>query len=62
MKQPTGWHRWDAVLAGFIGVAIVARPGTGHIPLGGAALGLAAATLTAMVSILQEALGTAGTS
>ena len=57
LKEPTGWHRWGAVLAGFVGVVIVARPGTGHIPLGGAALGLVAATLTAMVSILLRQIG-----
>jgi len=57
LREPTGWHRWAAVVAGFVGVLIVARPGTGHMPLGGAALGLAAATLTAAVSILLRQIG-----
>jgi len=52
LKEPTGWHRWAAVLAGFIGVLIVAQPGSGHFPLWGALSGLAAAFTTASVSIL----------
>lgn len=57
LKEPTGWHRWSAVLAGFVGVVIVARPGTGHIALGGAAFGLGAATAAATVSILLRQIG-----
>ncbi|MEO9132397.1 MAG: DMT family transporter [Sphingomonas sp.] len=57
LKEQTGWHRWGAVLVGFLGVLIVARPGSGNIPLAGAALGLTAATLTAVVSILLRQIG-----
>ncbi|WP_247653688.1 DMT family transporter [Labrenzia sp. PHM005] len=29
LKEQVGWRRWSAVLAGFIGVVIVVRPGAG---------------------------------
>src|SRR4051812_36098034 len=45
LREPTGWHRWGAVLVGFAGVLIIARPGTGHFPLLGTALGLSSALL-----------------
>ncbi len=58
LREPTGWWRWGAVLAGFAGVVIVARPGSGAgiLPLG-IATGLAAALGTATVSILLRTLG-----
>lgn len=28
LKEPVGWRRWSAVLAGFIGVMLVVKPGT----------------------------------
>ena len=52
LREPTGWHRWAAVVTGFAGVLIVAQPGSGHFPVWGAITGLAAALLTASVSIL----------
>ncbi|MDQ2893196.1 MAG: DMT family transporter [Pseudomonadota bacterium] len=52
LREPTGWHRWGAVLIGFTGVLIVAQPGGGHFPLWGALAGLGGALLTATVSIL----------
>jgi drug/metabolite transporter (DMT)-like permease len=52
LHEPTGWHRWVAVAVGFAGVLVVAQPGGGHFPLWGAISGLAAAFLTASVSIL----------
>ena len=57
LREPTGWHRWLAVLVGFGGVLIVAQPGSGHFPIWGAATGLAAALLTASVSILLRQIG-----
>ena len=61
LGEPTGWRRWAAVLAGFAGVVIVARPGGigvgGGLPLAGAALGLAGAFGTAWVSILLRRIG-----
>jgi len=57
LKEPTGWHRWGAVLAGFIGVLIVTQPGSSHIPLGGALVGLTAALFVAIVAIQLRQLG-----
>jgi drug/metabolite transporter (DMT)-like permease len=57
LKEPTGWHRWAAVAAGFVGVVIVAQPGSAHFPLWGAVAGIAAAFLTAVVMILLRRIG-----
>ena len=57
LGEPTGWHHWLAVLAGFGGVLIVAQPGSGHFPIWGAVTGLIAASLTATVSILLRQIG-----
>lgn len=57
LREPTGWHRWGAVVFGFVGILIVTRPGSGHVPLLGVAAGLTAGLLTAIVSILPRQLG-----
>ena len=57
LKEPTGWHRWGAVLAGFAGVLIVAQPGSAHIPPLGAMVGLLAALFVAIVAILLRQIG-----
>ncbi|CAN5497598.1 DMT family transporter [soil metagenome] len=57
LKEATGWHRWSAVVVGFAGVLIVAQPGSGHIPLLGAAFGLTAALFAAIISILLRQIG-----
>ena len=57
LREATGIYRWSAVVIGFVGVVIVAQPGSGHIPLLGAATGLAAAFLSASVSILIRRMG-----
>ncbi|WBH16757.1 DMT family transporter [Sphingomonas radiodurans] len=57
LHEPTGWRRWGAVLAGFVGVMIVTQPGNGHIPLLGIATGLGAAFCTACISILLRTIG-----
>ncbi len=57
LGEPTGWRRWAAVLVGFAGVLIVAQPSGSNIPLAGAACGLVAAALTAVVSILLRQIG-----
>ncbi|MEG3179271.1 DMT family transporter [Sphingomonas sp. LT1P40] len=51
LKEPTGWHRWGAVLIGFAGVLIVTQPGGNHIPLTGVLIGLTAALFVAIVAI-----------
>jgi drug/metabolite transporter (DMT)-like permease len=57
LREPTGWHRWAAVLAGFAGVLIVAQPGSGHISLLGAAVGLAGAFMVGVISIQLRQMG-----
>ncbi|GAA0321740.1 DMT family transporter [Sphingomonas oligophenolica] len=57
LKEPTGWHRWLAVITGFVGVIIVARPGTGHFASWGTIAGIMAGFLTAVVSILLRRIG-----
>ncbi len=57
LKEPTGWHRWGAVLVGFLGVIIVAQPGSGHFPLAGTVVGLTSALMVAIVSILLRQIG-----
>jgi drug/metabolite transporter (DMT)-like permease len=57
LGEPTGKWRWGAVAAGFAGVLIIVQPGTGAVPLLGASVALAAALLTALVTIVIRRLG-----
>ncbi|KQT32851.1 permease [Sphingomonas sp. Leaf412] len=58
LREPTGAWRWAAVVAGFVGVVIVAQPGAGAgIPTIGVATGIGAALGTATVSILLRTIG-----
>lgn len=57
LGEPTGKWRWGAVAAGFIGVLLIVQPGTGEVPLVGASVALAAALLTASVTIVIRRLG-----
>jgi drug/metabolite transporter (DMT)-like permease len=57
LGEQVGIHRWAAVVVGFIGVLIVTQPGTGALPLGGAAVGLVAAMFVALVAILLRQIG-----
>jgi drug/metabolite transporter (DMT)-like permease len=58
LRERTGWQRWSAVLVGFLGVLVVAQPGSGHhVSPSGAAVGLLAALFVAIVAILLRQLG-----
>ena len=57
LKEPTGWHRWGAVVVGFLGVLIVTQPGSGHFPIGGALVGLTSAVFVAIVAIQLRQIG-----
>ncbi|HWH18010.1 MAG TPA: DMT family transporter [Allosphingosinicella sp.] len=57
LGEAVGRHRWSAVLAGFIGVLIVMRPGNGDLPAIGLGIALAAAFGVACVNILIRQLG-----
>lgn len=58
LKEFVGVHRWAAVLVGFLGVLIVARPGGSSLPAIGVAIALVAAcgqaTVTTMLRQLQK--------
>lgn len=58
LKEAIGPRRWAAVALGFVGVIIVMRPGAGDhaVPLVGIGFGLAAAVLTAAVTITLRQL------
>lgn len=57
LKEPTGWHRWAAVVVGFIGVLIVTQPGSGHFPIRGVLVGLTSAAFIAIVAIQLRQIG-----
>ena len=57
LGEPTGKWRWGAVAAGFAGVLVIVQPGNGDVPLVGASVALAAALLTASVTIVIRRLG-----
>ena len=57
LKEQTGIHRWTAVLIGFVGVVIMAHPGTAHFASVGVLVALGGAFVTATVSIVLRDLG-----
>ncbi|MGC4252041.1 MAG: DMT family transporter [Sphingobium sp.] len=57
LHEPTGIHRWGAVLLGFMGVLVMVQPDSGHFPMLGVAVALAGALNTVLVSILLRQLG-----
>lgn len=57
LREPTGWHRWGAVVVGFIGVVIVAQPGGHHAAPLGVLVGIAASVVVAAVSITLRQIG-----
>jgi drug/metabolite transporter (DMT)-like permease len=57
LGEPTGKWRWGAVVAGFAGVLLAVQPGAGGVPILGASVALAAALLTASITIVIRRLG-----
>lgn len=57
LKETIGPVRWLAVALGFAGVVIIAQPGHAHIPPLGAAVGLGAGFMVALISIQVRDLG-----
>jgi drug/metabolite transporter (DMT)-like permease len=51
LKEHVGIWRWSSVIAGFVGVVLIAQPGSGHIPLFGALVALGSAFMIALISI-----------
>lgn len=57
LQERVGPVRWLAVLLGFAGVVIITHPGSSDIPMLGAAVGLCAAFMVALISIQVRDLG-----
>ena len=57
LHEQVRWHRWAAVLVGFVGVLIVTQPGHSSVPTQGALIALASAFLIGVTSILLRQLG-----
>jgi drug/metabolite transporter (DMT)-like permease len=57
LKERPGVWRWSAVGAGFLGVLLIAQPGSGHIPPVGALVALGGAFMIALISIQIADLG-----
>ncbi len=51
LKEHVGPWRWSAVLLGFVGIVIIAQPGSGHFELYGALVALGGAFMIALISI-----------
>ena len=57
LGEATGKWRWGASAAGFAGVLLIVQPGGSQIQLGGAAIALIGALVTACVTIMIRQLG-----
>lgn len=57
LREHVGPWRWLSVLCGFVGVVIIAQPGSGAIPIYGALVGLMGAFLVSIISFQLRDLG-----
>lgn len=58
LGEATGWHRWSAVLIGFLGVLVVVNPAGGsHLPPTGVLVGIAASITIAGITITLRQIG-----
>jgi len=61
LKEHVGWRRWTAVVVGFVGVLIVARPGAGaSLPMGPVLLALMGALGWALAMMSIRCMGQQG--
>ena len=51
LPEHVGGWRWSAVATGFVGILVIAQPGSGHFPLYGALVALGGAFMIALISI-----------
>lgn len=51
LREKVGPWRWTAVGFGFVGVIVITQPGNSHLPAFGAAVGLGAGLIVALISI-----------
>lgn len=56
LKEAVGWHRWSAVIIGFVGVILIVGPASAHLPVAGLTVAFGAAVGVASVSILVRQL------
>lgn len=52
LREKVMWHRWGAIILGFIGVLIIVQPGGSALPMQGVVIGLASALGTGVVVIM----------
>ena len=57
LKEKVGLWRWSAVIAGLLGVLIIAGPDSGNLPLNGLAVGIGAAFMVSLVNVQLRDLG-----
>lgn len=57
LKEQVGVWRWSAVLAGFLGVLVIAGADSASLPLFGVAVGIGAAFMVALVTVQVRDLG-----
>ncbi|CAH0496775.1 hypothetical protein NVSP9465_01820 [Novosphingobium sp. CECT 9465] len=57
LKERVGVWRWSAVLAGLMGVLVIAGPGGASLPMFGVAVGIGAAFMVALVTVQVRDLG-----
>ena len=57
LKEKVGLWRWSAVIAGLLGVLIIAGPDSGNLPLDGLAVGIGAAFMVSLVNVQLRDLG-----
>ncbi|MBC2777948.1 DMT family transporter [Parasphingopyxis marina] len=62
LAERVGIYRWSAIAVGFVGVLIVTQPFSGHLPLMGVAVGLAAALGVGCVSVTIRSISRTETS
>lgn len=60
LKEPVGWRRWLAVIAGFIGALLIIKPGVNGLNVW-AALGLLSALAAALREVVTARIGAAAT-
>jgi drug/metabolite transporter (DMT)-like permease len=58
LRERVLWHRWAAIVIGFVGVLVIVQPGGGGLPPLGAIVALLAAFGTAVVVITLRQIGT----
>lgn len=57
LSEKVGPWRWGAVIAGFLGILVIAQPGQSHMPPLGIVVGLSGAFMVALISIQLRDLG-----